>query len=100
MRKIASGGIGAFALLSRKPDGVEVRDTPLACHDHDGAGDAAALDVGAQDLPDAVESLGRQSDVVRFRARTSGSAAAPATRSSETPTMSESASAFMMRLLC
>ncbi len=87
--------------LVAEADGVEVRDTPLARHHHDGAGDAATLDVGAQDLPDAVESLGRESDVVRFRARSgSGSAAAPTTRSSEKPTTSESASAFMMRLLC
>jgi hypothetical protein len=99
MRKIASGGIGAFELLSRKPTVSKYAIRPFRATTTTAPG-IRPRSTSARRICPMRSSLSDESPTSSAFARGSGSAAAPATRSSEKPTMSESASAFMMRLLC
>ena len=50
-------------VLVTEADGLQIGDAALAGHQDHGARNAAALDVGAEDLRDAVQTLGREPDL-------------------------------------
>ena len=66
------GGHRRAGRLVSEADGLQVRHAALARHEDDGAGDAAALDVGAQDLRDAVQALRREPDLLGLGRREVG----------------------------
>ena len=70
-RNRPSFGIGFFASMSIMPARLEVRDAPLARHQRDGAGDVVRIDVALDGFTDAFQSLGGQTDLLRFPGRVS-----------------------------